>query len=107
MSHAVNSSSPPIHGLSDQNYVDMVVSILDPNHTRIRGIHYSARQEYEYISRSANPKRPPKDLLSLYAFCAIRDPVVGSGFTLPLIVDDLTSMWPPEQKDNVIVVRER
>ncbi|KAF9155974.1 hypothetical protein BGX20_004339, partial [Mortierella sp. AD010] len=59
------------------------------------------------------PPSPPKDLLSLYAFCAMGKPStdglpeIGNGFTLPLIVDDLTQMWPPEQHDNVIVVKER
>ncbi|KAF9343945.1 hypothetical protein BGX26_004993, partial [Mortierella sp. AD094] len=59
------------------------------------------------------PPAPPKDLLSLYAFCAMGKPStdglpeIGNGFTLPLIVDDLTQMWPPEQHDNVIVVKER
>lgn len=95
------------HPFSDQNYVDMVVAVLDPTRTRIRGIYYSARQEYEYICKSHDPRRPSKDLLALYAFCALKEPGVGAGFTLPLIVDDLTHMWPSEQHDNIIVVKER
>ncbi|KAG0197726.1 hypothetical protein BGX28_008772 [Mortierella sp. GBA30] len=65
------------------------------------------------ISGSQQPPLPPKDLLSLYAFCAATKPPtdglpeVGNGFGLPLILDDLTQMWPPEQHDNVIVVKER
>ncbi|KAG0235477.1 hypothetical protein BGW42_005263 [Actinomortierella wolfii] len=58
------------------------------------------------------PPAPPKDLLSLYAFCAVTRPSpdglpeIGTGFSLPLILDDLTQMWPAEQHDNVIVVKE-
>ncbi|KAF9333888.1 hypothetical protein BG006_002998, partial [Podila minutissima] len=59
------------------------------------------------------PPTPPKDLLSLYAFCAVSKtptdglPDIGTSFALPLILDDLTQMWPPEQHDNVIVVKEQ
>ncbi|KAF9369927.1 hypothetical protein CPB97_003165, partial [Podila verticillata] len=59
------------------------------------------------------PPTPPKDLLSLYAFCAVSTmptdglPDIGTSFALPLILDDLTQMWPPEQHDNVIVVKEQ
>ncbi|KAG2171693.1 hypothetical protein INT43_008073 [Umbelopsis isabellina] len=93
--------------LGDQNYVDMVISVLDPTHTRIRGIYYSARSEYEYICKSTDSRRPSKDLLALYAFCAVNDKAPGCGFSLPLIVDDLTHMWPAEQHDNIIVVKEK
>ncbi|RUS18702.1 hypothetical protein BC938DRAFT_475916 [Jimgerdemannia flammicorona] len=93
--------------LGDQNYVDMVVHVLDPTRTRIRGIYYSARQEYEYIRGSHDQRRPSKDLLALYAFCTLTEPGVGYGFSLPLIVDDLTHMWPSEQHDNIIVVKEK
>jgi hypothetical protein len=46
-------------------------------------------------------------LLALYAFCAVNDKTPGCGFSLPLIVDDLTHMWPPDQHDNIIVVKEK
>jgi hypothetical protein len=69
---------------------------------------YSARQEWEFINKSPNPRRPPKDLLALYAFCTITDHTqLGSGYSLPLIVDDMTHMWPTDQHDNIIVVKER
>ncbi|KAL1922653.1 uncharacterized protein VTP21DRAFT_10192 [Calcarisporiella thermophila] len=99
--------------LGDQNYVDMVCAAIDPHHNRIRGINYSARQEYEYIQRTAphgagtdRPSRPPKDLLALYTFCTLGNSP-AQNYCLPLIVDDMTSMWPPEQHDNIIVVKER
>ncbi|KAF8923494.1 hypothetical protein BGZ58_002894 [Dissophora ornata] len=65
------------------------------------------------VSGTQQPPAPPKDLLSLYAYCVVSKPAndglpeVGNGFTLPLILDDLTQMWPPDQHDNVIVVKER
>ncbi|KAJ3083463.1 hypothetical protein HK102_001059 [Quaeritorhiza haematococci] len=90
--------------LGDQPYVDMVVSVLDPNRSTISGIQYSARGEYLHIIQSANPRRPPKDLLSLYAFCAVTNP--NSAPVDPLIVDDNVTMWPVDQQDNIIVVRE-
>ncbi|KAF9199209.1 hypothetical protein BGZ49_010710, partial [Haplosporangium sp. Z 27] len=137
--------------LGEQSYVDMVADVLDPMRTRIRGMRYSARQEYDYLNATPStsgpvttppnnttngavptttattintnnititngtnqPPAPPKDLLSLYAFCAMGKPStdglpeIGNGYSLPLIVDDLTLMWPPEQHDNVIVVKER
>ncbi|KAF9186837.1 hypothetical protein BGZ50_002247 [Haplosporangium sp. Z 11] len=62
---------------------------------------------------ATQPPSPPKDLSSLYAFC-ISDrpysdglPEIGGGFDLPLVLDDLTLMWPSQQHDNVIVVKER
>lgn len=93
--------------ISDQNYVDNVVNALDPQRNRIRGILYSARSEHDYIKRSPDPSRPPKDLLALYSFCALKDGSLGSAFTLPLILDDETRMWPSEQRDNIIVVRSQ
>ena len=90
--------------LGDQPYVDMVVQALDPARNIIRGILYSARAEYVYITQTSTPKRPPKDLKSLFAFCAIGDesiPVID-----PLIIDDNIGMWPQDQQDNIIVVRE-
>ncbi|KAI9203086.1 uncharacterized protein BJ171DRAFT_425749 [Polychytrium aggregatum] len=97
--------------LGDQSYVDMVVQVLDPHRTRIRGILYSARAEYVHIQGSSNQKRPPKDLLSLFAYCSPPLVRIESDRSLvmpvePLIVDDNSAMWPPEQRDNIIVVRE-
>lgn len=92
---------------SDQNYVDNVVQVLDPQRTRIRGILYSARSEHDFIKRSPDPSRPPKDLLALYSFCALKDKSLGSAFTLPLIIDDETRMWPTDQCDNIIEVKQR
>ncbi|RCI04192.1 RNA polymerase II [Rhizopus stolonifer] len=90
--------------LGDQNYVENVVEVLDPNRTRIRGILYSARMEHDYIKKSPDPGRPPKDLLALYSFCALKDRSIGSAFSLPLILDDETRMWPVDQHDNIIEV---
>ncbi|KAG2202543.1 hypothetical protein INT47_012537, partial [Mucor saturninus] len=91
--------------LGDQNYVENVVNVLDPQRTRIRGILYSARSEHDYIKKSPDPGRPPKDLLALYSFCALKDKSIGSSFSLPLILDDETRMWPLEQHDNIIEVK--
>lgn len=90
-----------ICSLGDQPYVDMVVSVLDPTRTLIRGICYSARAEYEFIQSSSQPKRPAKDLAALYPFYDITDELK---FPLePLIVDDNLRMWPHDQQDNIIV----
>ncbi|KAF9276500.1 hypothetical protein BGZ88_001673 [Linnemannia elongata] len=195
--------------LGEQSYVEQVADVLDPLKTRIRGLKYSARQEYDFLNpivvvppttavspappapapsgaqpngqidatisssstasssttaavvspstststststpsppaattaattstttppspvsvtglstatitaaviAATQPPTPPKDLLSLYAFCAANKPPtdglpdIGTGFSLPLILDDLTQMWPPDQHDNVIVVKEQ
>lgn len=81
-----------------------MVNVLDPQRNWIRGILYSARSEHDYIKRSPDPGRPPKDLLALYSFCALKDKSFGSSFSLPLILDDETRMWPTEQHDNIIEV---
>ncbi|KAI8341668.1 NLI interacting factor-like phosphatase-domain-containing protein [Chlamydoabsidia padenii] len=93
--------------LGDQYYVENVVDVLDPQRTRIRGILYSARSEHDYIKRSHEPGRPPKDLLALFSFCALKDKSLGSSLTLPLILDDETRMWPLEQHDNIIEVKQQ
>ncbi|ORX58108.1 hypothetical protein DM01DRAFT_1318835 [Hesseltinella vesiculosa] len=93
--------------LGDQNYVDNVVNVLDPQRTRIRGILYSARSEHDYIKRSPEPGRPPKDLLALFSFCTQKDKSLGSAYTLPLILDDEMRMWPSEQHDNIVVVKNQ
>ncbi|OAC99454.1 hypothetical protein MUCCIDRAFT_92743 [Mucor lusitanicus CBS 277.49] len=90
--------------LGDQTYVENVVKVLDPQGVCIRGINYSARSEHDYIKRSPDPGRPPKDLLALYSFCALKDKSLGSSFQLPLILDDETRMWPADQIDNIIEV---
>jgi len=95
--------------IGDQNYLDMVLQILDPSRTRIKGAIYSARFEYETIQRSNNPQRPAKDLGSLFSFCVTRKEnsnQPGTGNSLPLILDDNITAWPIEQHDNIIVVRE-
>ncbi|ORX46685.1 hypothetical protein BCR36DRAFT_398778 [Piromyces finnis] len=95
--------------IGDQNYMEMILQILDPNHTRILGQKYSARYEYENILRSANRQRPAKDLGSLFSFCLTRNEnrnQPGTGNALPLILDDNITAWPIEQHDNIIVVRE-
>ncbi|KAI9319727.1 hypothetical protein BX666DRAFT_1319475 [Dichotomocladium elegans] len=93
--------------LGDQNYVDNVVNVLDPQRTRIRGILYSARVEHDYIKRSYDTDRPPKNLMTLYPFYALDRHTLGWGSTLPLIIDDETRMWPNDQHDNIIVVRNQ
>ncbi|KAG1456321.1 hypothetical protein G6F56_006855 [Rhizopus delemar] len=93
--------------LGDQNYVDNVIDVLDPTHTWIKGILYSARAEHDYIRNSSDPGRPPKDLQALYSFCALRDQTLGSGFALPIILDDETRMWPIEQHDNIVEVKSQ
>ncbi|CAO0797315.1 unnamed protein product [Mucor circinelloides] len=90
--------------LGDETYVENVVKALDPQGSWIRGINYSARSEHDYIKRSPDPGRPPKDLLALYSFCALKDKSLGSSFQLPLILDDETRMWPVDQIDNIIEV---
>ncbi|EIE76558.1 hypothetical protein RO3G_01262 [Rhizopus delemar RA 99-880] len=94
-----------ICSLGDQNYVDSVIDVLDPTRSWVKGILYSARAEHDYIRSSPDPGRPPKDLQALYSFCALRDQTLGSGFSLPLILDDETRMWPAEQHDNIIEVK--
>ncbi|KAI8814132.1 hypothetical protein BJ742DRAFT_786511 [Cladochytrium replicatum] len=99
--------------LGDQSYVDMVVQVLDPSRTTIRGILHSARGEYLYIQSSVKPRRPPKDLVTLYPFCR-QGTLEGGGphgwlpmpIPDPMIVDDNHTTWPGEQQDNIIVVRE-
>ncbi|KAJ1967450.1 hypothetical protein H4R34_006388, partial [Dimargaris verticillata] len=127
--------------LGDPQYVKMVVSVLDPHHTWIKGILYSARQEYNHHIALSNRHKPPKDLLSLYAFCTLTPEeyrcamypnagvdalphrasdrwgsAFGRGsnisttaltFPMPLIIDDMSNMWPAEQQDNIIYVRDR
>lgn len=78
--------------------------MLDPQRQWIKGILYSARSEHDYIKRSIDPSRPPKDLLALFSFCAMKDKSLGASYSLPLILDDETRMWPEEQHDNIVEV---
>ncbi|KAJ3137418.1 hypothetical protein HK100_000687 [Physocladia obscura] len=96
--------------VGDQPYVDMVVGALDPQRNLIRGQLYSARAEFIHIQGTSMARRPPKDLESLFVFPKRG----GEGATLfwgpfadPLVVDDNVGMWPLEQQDNIIVVREQ
>lgn len=79
----------------------MVKQVLDPTNTKITGVTYSARVEYDHI-QSAKVAYPPKDVKTLYPWLAIdEDPSI---ITLdPIIVDDNANMWPIEQQDNIIV----
>ncbi|KAJ3099896.1 hypothetical protein HDU97_002680 [Phlyctochytrium planicorne] len=100
-----------ICSLGDQSYVDMVIAVLDPQRSRIKGVGYSARQEFLFIQGSRYPRRPPKDLVSLFPFCA-RGGIAGVlewdvGVSVdPVVVDDNGGMWGVEQQDHIIVVRE-
>ncbi|KAI9321258.1 hypothetical protein BX666DRAFT_1850875 [Dichotomocladium elegans] len=93
--------------LGDQQYMESVINVLDPNHTKICGIKYSARSEHDYIQRSHNTRRAAKDLKALYPFSILPDDTLGAGHRLPLIVDDETRMWPADQHDNIIVVKNQ
>ena len=89
----------------------MVVDVLDPEKTRIQRPPYSARDEYQYLSSTLEPrlsqkeeklflsKRPPKDTRSLYPFCEFPGEIVIE----PLIVDDMVHTWNQDQRDSVIV----
>lgn len=97
-----------ICSLGDQTYVDMVVNVIDPQRTRIRGPSYSARQEYSYLMSAELQnedrmrlirKRPPKDTRALYSFCEFP----GEISLEPLIVDDNMKWWNQDQWDSVIV----
>ncbi|KAJ1921133.1 hypothetical protein IWQ60_006824 [Tieghemiomyces parasiticus] len=127
--------------LGDPNYVKMVVKVLDPSQTWIKGILYSARPEYNHNVQAGLKNTPAKNLLAIYAFCtlspqeyrgSLRAPAAqvvvqetGNGGSsilppssesgtlqatslhLPLVIDDMPSMWAPDQQDNVISVRDR
>ncbi|KAI8842469.1 peptidase S8/S53 domain-containing protein [Chytridium lagenaria] len=75
---------------------------------KITGAAYSARPEFLHIDASPHPKRPPKDLATMYTFCGHM-----KGFDMPdgppidpIIIDDNVTMWPFEQQDQIIAVRE-
>ncbi|KAI8902708.1 hypothetical protein BC833DRAFT_613829 [Globomyces pollinis-pini] len=94
--------------LGDQPYVDMVAQILNSETPIIKGgVAYSARGEYLYISQhSKNPRKPPKDLRSLFAFYGNENTDKTVIPLDPLILDDNAHMWPEDQQDNIIVIRE-
>jgi hypothetical protein len=90
--------------LGDQQYVDMVVQLLNSESPIVRsGSVYSARGEYLHIAQ-VNSKKTPKDLNSLYAFYALKDTMNVP--IEPLILDDHPGIWPLEQQDNVIIIKE-
>ncbi|KAI8613551.1 hypothetical protein BC830DRAFT_467085 [Chytriomyces sp. MP71] len=98
--------------VGDQAYVDQVINVLDPTRTIIRGVGYSARAEYMHIQASTMPRRPPKDLDSLFVYPTRSRGGNGDGsyagpFVEAVIVDDNVHMWPVEQQDSIIVVREQ
>jgi NLI interacting factor-like phosphatase len=89
-----------ICSLGEQNYVDMVTAVLDPGRTTIRGMAYSAYAEYMHLAPQGGvPRRAPKDLRSLFAYC-----IEGDGDAVdPLILDDNEGMWVKSQQEHVIV----
>ncbi|KAJ3233980.1 hypothetical protein HDU81_001805 [Chytriomyces hyalinus] len=94
--------------VGDQSYVDQVIAVLDPSRTIIRGVGYSARAEYMHIQGTSMPKRPPKDLESLFVYpTRARDVMFTGALVEAMIVDDNVHMWPLEQQDSIIVVREQ
>ncbi|KAJ3403384.1 hypothetical protein HDU80_004237 [Chytriomyces hyalinus] len=94
--------------VGDQAYVDQVIAVLDPSRSIIRGVGYSARAEYMHIQGTSMPKRPPKDLESLFVYpTRARDVMFTGALVEAMIVDDNVHMWPLEQQDSIIVVREQ
>lgn len=85
----------------------MVVDVIDPERTRIRGPSYSARLEYSYLMNADIKedkqrliwKRPPKDTRAIYSFCEFPGDIPLE----PLIVDDNLKWWNQDQWDSVIV----
>lgn len=93
-----------ICSLGDLDYVNQVVKVLDPNNSLIKGVVYSARDEYLYLNSKQNSndkvRVAPKDIRSLFAYSE-----KCSQFLLePIIVDDIVNMWIPQQRDLVIVL---
>ncbi|TPX30698.1 hypothetical protein SmJEL517_g05786 [Synchytrium microbalum] len=98
---AKNLFEVSVCSLGQEDYVHMVIDVLDPARSRIAN-RYSARQEFLFLGG----KRPPKDLTAIYPFLWKREygrePVADA-----LIVDDNGSMWQRCQQDNIIIVREQ
>jgi hypothetical protein len=92
-----------ICSLGDLDYVNQVVKVLDPNSNLIKGVVYSARDEYLYLNsqNKSTEKRSnaPKDIRSLLSFSEKCFPFLLE----PIIVDDIVNMWIPQQRDLVIV----
>ncbi|KAI9224683.1 hypothetical protein BC828DRAFT_343602 [Blastocladiella britannica] len=85
--------------LGEQLYVDQVCAVLDPAGTLITGPRFSARQEYNWVSkngtdRAAVLRKPVKTLASMYAFAAPH----------PLHSDDQYRPWPTSHHDSIILV---
>ncbi|KAI9230670.1 MAG: hypothetical protein DHS80DRAFT_8404, partial [Piptocephalis tieghemiana] len=112
--------------VGDAKYVRGVCEVLDAGCNRIGPLRHSARAEHDYLDqklrtlRSLNlpvPTRdglppPPKHLGVLYPF--VHMPTCGDGsirkedwYGLPLIMDDQTRSWPPEQHGNIVVMEEK
>ena len=84
----------------------MIINVLDPSRTRIRGLTYSARSEFIHIQSSHLKNRPPKDINSLYPFYESlnkSDSTFNGILVEPIIIDDNISMWPADQQDHIIV----
>lgn len=91
--------------LGDQSYVDMVVQVLNSDSLLIRGgVTYSARGEYLFLAQQ-RLERPPKDLNSLFAFYSAKN--LQGPLIEPLIIDDNASMWPSDQQDNIVIIKEK
>ena len=91
-----------ICSLGDLDYVNQVIRVLDPNNSYIKGVVYSARDEYLYLNQNQNQNAKvrvaPKDVRSLLAFSEVSQILLE-----PIIVDDIVNMWIPQQRDSVIV----
>ena len=95
-----------ICSLGDLDYVNQVVRVLDPNLKIIKGVVYSARDEYLHLianhDNNEKVRVAPKDTRSLFAFSES-----CTQFLLePIIVDDIVNMWNPQQRDSVIVIKK-
>ncbi|RKP14818.1 hypothetical protein BJ684DRAFT_5419, partial [Piptocephalis cylindrospora] len=111
--------------VGDSTYVQDVCGVLDARCNRLSNIRHSARAEHHYLDRKLRNLRnqnrpsltrdglppPPKHLGTLYPFvhmpaCGPKS-TAGHWYGLPLIMDDQTRSWPPDQHDNIVVVEER
>ncbi|KAJ3352301.1 hypothetical protein GGF32_003832 [Allomyces javanicus] len=114
--------------LGEQLYVDQVCQVLDPHHQWITGPRYSARQEFNWVSKhgrdhAAVLRRPVKTVAAMYAFAAAHPfhapevtvgtttsdarallAVASAGLALPLILEDQYRPWPRSHHDNIILV---
>ncbi|KAJ3368072.1 hypothetical protein GGF31_006905 [Allomyces arbusculus] len=115
--------------LGEQLYVDQVCQVLDPHYQWITGPRYSARQEFNWVSKhgrdhAAVLRRPVKTVAAMYAFAAAHPfhahevnvggtatndarallAVASAGLALPLILEDQYRPWPRSHHDNIILV---